>query len=278
MTPLTGDAGFIGTEQLSWAKYAVKTLAPKYGLKMQLVRATPRSGARRGVVVAQKYIADPKVLVAIGPSTSGAVAAASNARSGGHRPDLAVRNPDVAHQGQPARRRPTSSSAWCRTTGSRARRRALHGQQAQGQEGRRRRLPGAVLGRSRRCDRADAQGEGRHGAASVGERQHVRLLADRDEGAERRRRRVLRHPAAADAQTFAQQLLEQGKKAKVFAGDGANDPDKFKVARLVRVELRCPIGLFPYNKAHHRGWKKDNPNATLGSFGPPDLRGGRRSR
>ena len=33
-----------------------------------------------------------------------------------------------------------------------------------------------------------------------------------------------------DAQTFGQQLLEQGKKAKVFGGDGANSPAQFKLA------------------------------------------------
>ena len=33
-----------------------------------------------------------------------------------------------------------------------------------------------------------------------------------------------------DAQTFAQQLVEQGKKAKVFGGDGSNGPGKFKAA------------------------------------------------
>ena len=32
-----------------------------------------------------------------------------------------------------------------------------------------------------------------------------------------------------DAQNFAQQLIEQGKKAKVFGGDGALVPDQFKV-------------------------------------------------
>src|SRR6266851_8384492 len=37
ITPLTGDAGFLGTEQLSWAKYAVKTLQKQYGLKIQLL-------------------------------------------------------------------------------------------------------------------------------------------------------------------------------------------------------------------------------------------------
>src|SRR5262245_30666547 len=37
VTPLTGGAGFLGTEQLSWAKYAVKTVAPRLGLKIKLV-------------------------------------------------------------------------------------------------------------------------------------------------------------------------------------------------------------------------------------------------
>ena len=31
VTPLTGGAAFLGQEQLSWAKYAVKTLAPDDG-------------------------------------------------------------------------------------------------------------------------------------------------------------------------------------------------------------------------------------------------------
>ena len=37
VTPLTGGAGFLGQEQLSWAKLAIKTLAPDVGLKVKLV-------------------------------------------------------------------------------------------------------------------------------------------------------------------------------------------------------------------------------------------------
>ena len=37
VTPLTGGAAFLGQEQMSWAKYAVKTLAPGLGLKIKLV-------------------------------------------------------------------------------------------------------------------------------------------------------------------------------------------------------------------------------------------------
>ncbi len=71
------------------------------------------------------------------------------------------------------------------------------------------------------------------------------------------------------AQTFAQQLIEQGKKAKLFSGDGANDPDKFKVPGSYVSNFAAPIDLFPYNKSIIAGWKKDNPGTTLGSFGPP---------
>src|SRR4051812_7735381 len=49
--PLTGGAGFLGNEQGSWAKYAVKPLAKPLGLKVQLVLGdTP---VEQGAAVAQ---------------------------------------------------------------------------------------------------------------------------------------------------------------------------------------------------------------------------------
>src|SRR5262245_39662404 len=79
VAPFTGGAGFLGNEQLSWAKYAVKTLAPKMGLKIQLVTGdTPvEQGAAPAQTLAQKFVADKNVVAVIGPSTSGAVAASS---------------------------------------------------------------------------------------------------------------------------------------------------------------------------------------------------------
>ena len=70
---MTGGAGFLGQEQASWAKYAVKTLAPQYGPEGQ---ARPWRHARRGrsrpaLALAQKYIADKSVVAILGPSTSG---------------------------------------------------------------------------------------------------------------------------------------------------------------------------------------------------------------
>ena len=79
VTPLTGGAGFLGNAQLSWAKYAVKRLAPGLGLKVQLLTGdTPvEQGPAPAQALAQKYVADQKVVAVIGPATSGAVAATS---------------------------------------------------------------------------------------------------------------------------------------------------------------------------------------------------------
>ena len=79
VTPVTGGAGFIGNEQVTWAKYAVKRLAPGLGLKIRLVIGdTPvEQGAAIAQTLAQKYVADKTVVGVIGPSTSGAVAASS---------------------------------------------------------------------------------------------------------------------------------------------------------------------------------------------------------
>ena len=37
VTPLTGGAGFLGQEQLSWAKFSVATLPKQFGLKIKLL-------------------------------------------------------------------------------------------------------------------------------------------------------------------------------------------------------------------------------------------------
>ena len=77
LTPLTGGAGFLGTEQASWAKYAVQTLPAKYGLKVKLALGdTPvEQGPAPAQALAQKYISDKSVVAILGPSTSGNAAA-----------------------------------------------------------------------------------------------------------------------------------------------------------------------------------------------------------
>src|SRR5438270_2996166 len=95
-TPLTGGAGFLGAEQMSWAKYAVKTLAPTLGLKVKLVGGdTPvEQGPAPAQTLAQKYVGDPSVLAVLGPSTSGAVAASTKTYFASH---IAHISPSATH-------------------------------------------------------------------------------------------------------------------------------------------------------------------------------------
>src|SRR4051812_23278288 len=81
-TPVTGGAGFLGTEQSSWAKLAVKRIAPALGLKVTLVIGdTPvEQGPAVAQTVAQKFISGSKLVGVIRPSTLGAVLAPSPGR------------------------------------------------------------------------------------------------------------------------------------------------------------------------------------------------------
>ena len=66
----------------------------------------------------------------------------------------------------------------------------------------------------------------------------------------------------ADAQAFASQLAEQGKKAKVFGGDGSNGVGVFKAPGNYLSNFAPDITGIAADKALIAGWKKDNPKAT----------------
>ena len=72
-----------------------------------------------------------------------------------------------------------------------------------------------------------------------------------------------------DAQTFAQQLIEQGKKAHVFGGDGSNDSSQFKQPGSYVSNFAPDITGIKADAALIKAWKKANPGKTVGSFGPP---------
>ncbi|MDH4346456.1 MAG: branched-chain amino acid ABC transporter substrate-binding protein, partial [Thermoleophilia bacterium] len=73
----------------------------------------------------------------------------------------------------------------------------------------------------------------------------------------------------ADAQTFGTQMREQGKRAVMFGGDGANSPSAFKIPGSYVSNFAPDISGIPTSRALIAGWQKDNPSLKLGSFGPP---------
>ena len=271
VAPFTGGAGFLGNEQLSWAKYAVKTLAPKYGLKISLVTGdTPvEQGPAPAQTLAQKFVADKSVVAVIGPSTSGAVAASTKTYFAA----------GLAHISESATR--TSLTKGANLEGTPAFFRVIPGDYIQGP--------------------TDANFMIKQGAKNVVlfdfQEPYSQGLSDAAEavlkakGVTTTRQSVsntttdfssfvTKVPSSADfvffptqkpgdAQNFAQQLIEQGKKAKVFGGDGSNDASQFKVPGSYVSNFAPDISGIAADKAIIAGWQKDNPSAKLGSFGPP---------
>jgi branched-chain amino acid transport system substrate-binding protein len=272
VTPVTGGAAFLGTEQVSWARYAIKTLAPKMGLKVRLVVGdTPvEQGPAPAQTLAQKFVADKAVQVIIGPSTSGAVAASSKTYG----------DAGVAHISPSATR--TSLTKGANLEASNAFYRVVPGDYIQGPSDANFMVDKLKVSRVVLLDFQEPYSVGLSDATEVVLKKKgvttsrlsvpntatdfssfvTRVPNDAD---------IVFFPTQkpADAQTFAQQLLEQGKKAKVFGGDGANGVGVFKAAGAYVSNFAPDISGIPRDKAIIAGWKKDNPKATLGSFGPP---------
>jgi branched-chain amino acid transport system substrate-binding protein len=272
VTPLTGGAGFLGQEQSSWAKYAVKTLAPKLGLHIQLVLGdTPvEQGASIAQSLAQKFVADPKVVGILGPSTSGAVAASSSTYF----------SAGLAHISPSATRTDLTKGSTLEATPAFLR--VVPGDYIQGPSDANFMVSQLKVKKVVILDFQEPYSVGLADAVETTLKAKgvstIRLSAPNtttDYSAY-----VTKVPSDADivffptqkpsdAQTFAQQLLEQGKKAKVFGGDGSNDSSQFKAPGSYVSNFAPDITGIKADAGIIAGWKKDNPGKPVGSFGPP---------
>jgi branched-chain amino acid transport system substrate-binding protein len=271
VTPLTGGAAFLGQEQISWARYAVKTLAPAMGLKIQLLAGdTPvEQGPSPAQTLAQKYVADPSVVGIVGPSTSSAVAASSKTYG---QAGIVQISPSATRttltKGSPRE----AATSFYRVVGT---------DDVQGPTDAKYMVKlgakNVVVVDFQEPYSLGLGGSAEQALKGLGvtvEHQSIpNTVTDFSSY-------VTNVPAAADfvffptqqpaaAQAFATQLAEQGKKAKVFGGDGSNGVGVFKAAGNYISNFAGPIDGIAADKAIVAGWKKANPKATLGSFGPP---------
>jgi branched-chain amino acid transport system substrate-binding protein len=272
VTPLTGGASFLGTEQLSWAQYAAKTLAPKLGLKVKIVPGDvpAEAGPAPAQALAQKFVADKAVIAILGPSTSGSVAASSDTYFQAH----------LMHVSPSATRTSLTKGSNREATGAFLR--VIPGDYVQGPTDAKFMINQLKAKKVVIMDFQEPYSVGLADAVETtlkaGGVSTTRLSAPNtttDYSAY-----VTKVPGDADivffptqkppdAQTFAQQMLEQGKKAKVFGGDGSNAPSQFKVPGAYVSNFAPDISGIKGDAAIIAGWKKDNPGKELGSFGPP---------
>jgi branched-chain amino acid transport system substrate-binding protein len=275
ITPLTGGAGAIGNEQLTWAKYAAKTLGPKYKLKVQIVGGdTPvEKGPGEALKVAQKFISDSQVPAVLGPATSGGVASASKALTKAGLLHISPSATDSLLAAGPKSKRTASPVAFFRVVG---------GDYVQGPTDANYMVSKLKVKKVVLVDFQEPYSAGLARAAnavlkakgvetirlstSVDTSDYSSLVTKVPNDAN-----VVFFPTQQpeDAQTFGQQLLEQSKRATMFGGDGTNNPSVFKLPGSYVSNFAPDISGIPGNASIIAGWKKDNPKAQLGSFGPP---------
>jgi branched-chain amino acid transport system substrate-binding protein len=274
ITPITGGAGFLGAEQVSWAKYAIKTLAPSLGLKVKLVVGdTPvEQGPTPANAVAQKYIGDPSVLGLLGPSTSGDVAATAKVFYSAHLAHISPSATRTDFTQGPASQREEYPTFF----------RDVPGDYIQGPSDANYMIKTLHVKKVVIMDFQEPYSLGLAAAVNAvltkAGVSTIRLSAPNtttDYSAY-----VTKVPSDADivffptqkpgdANTFAQQLIEQGKKAKVFGGDGSDDSTQFKQPGSYVSNFAPDITGIKADAGIISGWKKDNPGKSVGSFGPP---------
>ena len=274
VTPLTGGAAFLGQEQLTWAKLAVKQLAPAMGLKIQLAQGdTPvEQGATPAQTLAQKYVSDPKVVGIIGPSTSGAVAASS----------ATYFQASMAHISPSATRTDLTYTVDGKREGTPAFFRVVPADNIQGPTDAAYMVNTLKVKKVVIFDFQEPYSQGLAAAVDSYLKAHgvstTRLSAPNtttDYSSY-----VTKVPSDADvvffptqqppaAQTFAEQLVEQGKKATMFSGDGSDTPAQYNKPGGYVSNFAPDITGIASDKAVIAAWKKDNPGKQVGSFGPP---------
>ena len=274
VTPLTGAAGFLGQEQLTWAKLAVSELAPQMGLKIQLLQGdTPvEQGATPAQTLAQKYVADPTVVGIIGPSTSGAVAASSatyfqagmaHISPSATRTDLTYKV-NGQREGTPAFFRvvpadniqgPTDASYMVNTL--KVKKVVVFDFQEPYSQGLAAAVTAYLVAHKVSVTRLSAPNTTTDYSAYV-----TKVPSDTD---------VVFFPTQQPpaAQTFAEQLVEQGKKAIMFSGDGSDTPAQYNKPGGYVSNFAPDITGIKADAVLIAKWKKANPGKQVGSFGPP---------
>jgi branched-chain amino acid transport system substrate-binding protein len=272
VTPLTGGAAFLGQEQLSWAKYAVKTLAPQYGLKIQLLQGdTPvEQGPAPAQTLAQKYVSDPTVVGIIGPSTSGDAAASS-----------ATYNAAGIVQVSPSATNVALTKGSARTAGP-SFFRDIPADDVQGPTDANYMIKTLHVKNVAVFDFQEPYSVGldtqvtavlKAAGVNVTHQSIPNTVTDFSSYVTNvpSNTDVVFFPTQqpASAQAFATQLAEQGKSAKVFGGDGSNGPGVFTAAGSYVSNFAPDISGIAADKGIIAGWQKANPKLKLGSFGPP---------
>jgi branched-chain amino acid transport system substrate-binding protein len=264
--PLTGPAAFIGQEQLSWVQFAAQQYNRQFGSDYKIVQGDTQLSASLARTVGRRLVSNRAIMGVVGPSTSQAVISSAGlfkvaglaAVSGSAtRTDLTNGRFTTFYRVVPNDAVQAPSIANYAYTGLKARNVVVVDSQddystalAKGLTYRFR-LKGATVERE---SVAATDTDFSSLVTNIGDDVQVVVFATQ---------------TASAAQTMAQQLREQGKRAVVFGTDGAFSPSQYK-PRLGYVSSFAPdLKLIPSGRPLVRQYNAFSKGKTFGTFGPP---------
>jgi branched-chain amino acid transport system substrate-binding protein len=266
--PLTGPAGFLGQEQISWARFAVSKYNREKGTRFKILGGDSQLDAARARTQTQRFISNQNVMASIGPSISQGVITSRSllvrARMlaispSATRIDLTLPNRKVStffrnvpHDGIQA---PTMANFI--KTNLRASEVVVVDSQddysvplADGIQRLLRRQNVDVSRESVAATDTDFSSI----VANVGNDVDVVVFATQ---------------TASQADTMARQLREQSKRAVVFGTDGVYSPSQYKPRTGYVSVFAADLHFLPSARSIVREYNRFSKNKTFGAFGPP---------
>jgi branched-chain amino acid transport system substrate-binding protein len=268
--PLTGDAGFLGQEQLSWAQFAIKRFNAQYHAHIAIVQGDTQLDPALSKTVSQQFVANKKIMGVIGPSTSQGVISSKDAFAAAK---MAMVSPSAtrpsltkgAREGGPTFYRDVPNDDVQGPTDANFIIKKLKAKDV-----------AIVTVRANPYSTAlsDIMAS-RLTSAGV---KVTRLTVEQDQKdysttvtrvSSSTGVVVLPWQQPPDAQTFANQLKLQGKRALPFGTDGTYSPDQYKPTNGYSSSFANDLHFVKSKQAIVKAYNKFSHNKTFGTFGPP---------
>ncbi len=264
--PLTGAVAVIGQEQLSWLQYAIANFKKRYGLSFTLKQGDTQLAASLSRTVAQKFVSDTSLLGVIGGSTSQSVISSgilyrrnslASVSGSATRADLTSGKYPTFFRVIPNDTIQSASIVKFVTSYLKAKNVMVIDSQDD--------YSTALASGMSRGFRAKGVKVSRQSVSNT-ETDFSSIVTNVSSSI---KVVIFATQTASAANTLANQLREQGKKAVVLGSDGAYSPSQYK-PKLGYVSAFAPdIRNIRADRALVAGYAKFAPGKTWGTFGPP---------
>ena len=264
--PLTGPAAFLGQEQLSWTQFAASNFNKQFGTKFSVKQGDTQLSASLARTIAQKFVSDGTILGVVGPSTSQAVISsgalfkkASLAAVSGSATRVSLTNGTIPTFFRVVPNDNIQAPAIANFLKNNLKAKTVVVMDSQDDYSK-----PLADGVQSLLKRGGVTVQRESVAATDTDFSSIVSKTPDDATAV-----VFATQTASAAQTLSNQLREQGKKAVVFATDGAYQPGQYKPKSGYVSVFALDLNLAQGQKALVAQYKKFSKGKSFGAFGPP---------